>query len=232
MSYPGFETFRNSSCLSNISASPFSPWPSQHWSPLLVYPFYALYLKPVIMARTKQTARKSTGGKAPRKQLATKAARKSAPTAGGVKKPHRYRPGTVALREIRYVWHRIIFFINFKSIVFSTKSFILTNTASTKNQPNFWFVRHLSNALYVKLPKISRTISVSNRLPSLLFKRLRKLTSLVCLKIRIYVPSTPNVLRSCPRISNWLVVSVENVHKPITLLTFYNSLDVVTYCPL
>lgn len=35
------------------------------------------------MARTKQTARKSTGGKAPRKQLATKAARKSAPAAGG-----------------------------------------------------------------------------------------------------------------------------------------------------
>ncbi|GJW11615.1 histone H3.3 isoform X1 [Tanacetum coccineum] len=54
-----------------------------------------------VMARTKQTARKSTGGKAPRKQLATKAARKSAPTTGGVKKPHRYRPGTVALREIR-----------------------------------------------------------------------------------------------------------------------------------
>ncbi|TIA87124.1 hypothetical protein E3P99_03247, partial [Wallemia hederae] len=54
------------------------------------------------MARTKQTARKSTGGKAPRKQLATKAARKTAaPAAGGVKKPHRYRPGTVALREIR-----------------------------------------------------------------------------------------------------------------------------------
>jgi histone H3 len=52
------------------------------------------------MARTKQTARKSTGGKAPRKQLATKAARKSAPATGGVKKPHRYRPGTVALREI------------------------------------------------------------------------------------------------------------------------------------
>jgi len=53
------------------------------------------------MARTKQTARKSTGGKAPRQQLATMAARKSIPTSGGVKKPHRYRPGTVALREIR-----------------------------------------------------------------------------------------------------------------------------------
>jgi len=53
------------------------------------------------MARTKQTARKSVGGKAPRKALATKAARKSAPATGGVKKVHRYRPGTVALREIR-----------------------------------------------------------------------------------------------------------------------------------
>jgi len=40
------------------------------------------------MARTKQTARKSTGGKAPRKQLATKAARKSAPATGGVKTLH------------------------------------------------------------------------------------------------------------------------------------------------
>ena len=36
------------------------------------------------MARTKQTARKSTGGKAPRKQLATVAARKTAPSCGGL----------------------------------------------------------------------------------------------------------------------------------------------------
>ena len=53
------------------------------------------------IARTKQTARKSTGGEAPRKMLSTMAARKSAQATGGVKKPHRYRPGTVALREIR-----------------------------------------------------------------------------------------------------------------------------------
>ena len=45
----------------------------------------------MLQARTKQTARKSTGGKAPRKQLANKALRKSGPTSGGVKKPHRYR---------------------------------------------------------------------------------------------------------------------------------------------
>ena len=53
------------------------------------------------MARTKQTARKSTGGKAPRKSVGNKAARKGRAGAGGVKKPHRFRPGTVALREIR-----------------------------------------------------------------------------------------------------------------------------------
>ena len=51
------------------------------------------------MTRTKQTARKSTGGKVPRYQLATKAARRG--HMGGVKKPMRYRPGTVALRQIR-----------------------------------------------------------------------------------------------------------------------------------
>ena len=57
------------------------------------------------MARTKQTAYKSTGGKAPRKQLNTLAGRASVasvqPTHGGVKRAHRFRPGTVALRQIR-----------------------------------------------------------------------------------------------------------------------------------
>jgi histone H3 len=55
------------------------------------------------MARTKQTARKSTGGKAPRKQMAHAALprpRSNTP-GGGVKRPRRFRPGTVALREIR-----------------------------------------------------------------------------------------------------------------------------------
>ena len=57
------------------------------------------------MVKTKQTPkqRKTTGtGKSPRKKFATKnPARKSQPSSGAVKKPHRYRPGTVALREIR-----------------------------------------------------------------------------------------------------------------------------------
>ena len=60
------------------------------------------------MARTKQTARKATGNKktlsskVPKKRPSNKAAKKTAPqNVVGVKKPHRYRPGTVALREIR-----------------------------------------------------------------------------------------------------------------------------------
>ena len=72
------------------------------------------------MARTKQTARKSTGGKAPAAHLATNAGRvgtskvprlhpahfaieanRAKAAKYGIKKARRYRPGTVALREIR-----------------------------------------------------------------------------------------------------------------------------------
>ena len=75
------------------------------------------------MTRTKTTARKSTGKRPweslgsnlPRKTLSPEQARKNAaravaaaqknignpPKTGGLKKPMRYRPGTVALREIQ-----------------------------------------------------------------------------------------------------------------------------------
>ena len=60
------------------------------------------------MARTKQTARQQHRGKAPRKDLTIKAAQKRArqkkktrQNQPGVRAKKRYRPGTVALREIR-----------------------------------------------------------------------------------------------------------------------------------
>ena len=53
------------------------------------------------MARTKVTAQKSAGGKAARGDLVAKAARKAAPAVGTMKKTTRYRPGVLALREIR-----------------------------------------------------------------------------------------------------------------------------------
>ena len=51
------------------------------------------------MARTKHTARKATGGKAPRKNLAT--AKAALSQVKEPRRPHRFRPGTVAMREIR-----------------------------------------------------------------------------------------------------------------------------------
>ena len=58
-----------------------------------------------IMARTKQTARKSTGGKSTTKLEGSKkrltTGGKGAKSYHGTKKPHRFHPGTVALREIR-----------------------------------------------------------------------------------------------------------------------------------
>ena len=59
------------------------------------------------MARSKLNARKNNG-KAPKTPLASKAKNKTAPlnqgclrSVNGVHKPHRFRPGTAALREIR-----------------------------------------------------------------------------------------------------------------------------------
>lgn len=56
------------------------------------------------MTKTKHAARKTTSmaGKAPKKHLSAKAARKSAATSVSMKKPpRRFKPGAVALREIR-----------------------------------------------------------------------------------------------------------------------------------
>lgn len=53
------------------------------------------------MARTKQTARKGIGIKVPRRHPAIKTTMKTIALSGGIKRPHRYRPGTVALRQIR-----------------------------------------------------------------------------------------------------------------------------------
>jgi histone H3 len=53
------------------------------------------------MTHVKQTACKSTGGVPPRYHLATKAARSAGQKVIAVRKPHRWRPGTVAAREIR-----------------------------------------------------------------------------------------------------------------------------------
>ena len=52
-----------------------------------------------VMTRTKKTVPRLTGGKSPRMAAMHKSA--AGKVMSGVKKPHRYRPGTVSLCEIR-----------------------------------------------------------------------------------------------------------------------------------
>lgn len=78
-----------------------SPAPALARPPL---PFIPLSPPFLTMARTKQIARRSTGCNPPRRVLALRAARvaRKADKDAGVRRPiRRYRPGTVALREIR-----------------------------------------------------------------------------------------------------------------------------------
>ena len=139
------------------------------------------------MARTKQTARKSTGGKAPRKQLATKAARKSAPATGGVKKPHRYRPGTVALREIRRYQKSTELLIRklpFQRLVREIAQDFKTDLRFQSSAPSCRAAGGLARP----------TWSASSRTPT-------------C------APSTPSVSPSCPRTSSWPAASVASAPK-------------------
>lgn len=156
------------------------------------------------MARTKQTARKSTGGKAPRKQLASKAARKSAPSTGGVKKPHRYKPGTVALREIRRYQK-------------STELLIrkLPFQRLVRKPTCILFIRHTANyhARSVKSLRTSRATFASSPLPSAPSRSRSSLTSSPSSRTPTCAPSTPSVSPSSPRTSSSPAVSAASATK-------------------
>ena len=162
------------------------------------------------MARTKQTARKSTGGKAPRKQLATKAARKSAPSTGGVKKPHRYRPGTVALREIRRYQKSTELLI--RKLPFQR----LVREIAQDFKTDLRFQSAAIGALQVRnriIMSFCETSKFNFDLFLLHCRRLVKPTWSVFSKTPTCAPFTPSVLLSCQRISNWHDESVANAPK-------------------
>jgi len=76
------------------------------------------------MARTKQTAKKNIGGKAPRfsgynNSEINKSARKTAPALIGAQRRHRrYRPGTLALKEIRNLQKTVNNFFKFIRLIY------------------------------------------------------------------------------------------------------------------
>jgi hypothetical protein len=99
------------------------------------------------MAQTKQMARRSSRGKAPRKALATKTARNALPSAGGIKMPHWYHLGMVAVSPM---W----MCINSKNTETNSNSknnFHVSfygsfeRSRDTKSRLTFWFARRQSN---------------------------------------------------------------------------------------
>ena len=168
------------------------------------------------MARTKQTARKSTGGKAPRKQLATKAARKSAPATGGVKKPHRYRPGTVALREIRRYQKSTELLIRklpFQRLVreiaqdFKTDLRFQSSAVVALQEASEAYVRAALRP--IPLPAATPALLISHLHP---FPR-RSCSWLASSRTPTSAPSTPSASPSCPRTSSWPAASVASAPR-------------------
>lgn len=164
------------------------------------------------MARTKQTARKSTGGKAPRKQLATKAARKSAPSTGGVKKPHRYRPGTVALREIRRYQKSTELLI--RKLPFQR----LVREIAQDFKTDLRFQSAAIGALQVSVYEGAVVDMRANfeLFYEFLIFRYRKLVRLIlwdCLKTQTCAPFTPRESQLCLKTYSWHDASEENVLK-------------------
>ena len=179
------------------------------------------------MARTKQTARKSTGGKAPRKQLATKAARKSAPSTGGVKKPHRYRPGTVALREIRRYQKSTELLIRklpFQRLVREIAQDFKTDLRFQSAAIGALQVSNKNLLLVQSLARLKRRsvqfstivfvnwISWNLMVDFLLNRRQVKLTWWDYLRTPICALSMQRESQSCPKTFSWPEESVVNVH--------------------
>jgi Core histone H2A/H2B/H3/H4 len=161
------------------------------------------------MARTKQTARKSTGGKAPRKQLATKAARKSAPSTGGVKKPHRYRPGTVALREIRRYQKSTELLI--RKLPFQR----LVREIAQDFKTDLRFQSAAIGALQVIFVFSVREFFIFMNALFLICRKRRKPTWLAFSKTQTCAPSTPSASPSCRRTYSWRVASEANELKQL-----------------
>ena len=164
----------------------------RHSSPTVIS-----FIWTIAMARTKQTARKSTGGKAPRKQLATKAARKSAPATGGVKKPHRYRPGTVALREIRRYQKSTELLI--RKLPFQR----LVREIAQDFKTDLRFQSSAVMALQVVIDLDPLNFWTEPMIYNNLFRRLLRRTWWDCSRTPTSALSMPSASPSCPRTSSW-----------------------------
>ena len=90
---------------------------------------------------------------------------------------------------------------------------LFVRSVVTRNPPSCWSASCPSSVLCEKSLRISKPICVSRAPLWWLFKKLAKLTLLVCLKTLTCAPSTPSASPSCPRTFSWPAESVESEHK-------------------
>jgi histone H3 len=111
------------------------------------------------MARTKQTAQRVGGAR-----LKTKS-RTGAPATGGVKKPHRFRAGTRALREIRHYQKRTDLLIRRASFARLIREYLnahpMRSGKAARIQPNaILALQEISEALTIGLFEDTQLCSV------------------------------------------------------------------------
>ena len=124
------------------------------------------------------------GGKQPRKHISHKVLWKGIIPTGGIKKPHRYQPGMVALREIRRYQR-------------STENLI-------KRTPFQKLIREISQE-YRICPDGPGTPYVQVRFQSTAIvtsRRLQKILLWDYFKMLTYWPSMPDMLPSCQEIND------------------------------
>ena len=143
------------------------------------------------MARTNCTTRRSFGGKKPLK-LTTMDSRRKGDGTGGLKKPHRWRPGTVALREIRRYqksWDLLLKKAPFQRLV---REISQTYTSGLR------FQAAALSALQVSIPTLHLVLcnkSVFVLLKSILFR---------CSRTPSWKPFMPNAAPSNQKTCSWL----------------------------
>ena len=133
----------------------------------------------ITMARTKPTAFKSTGGKAPRAELAMLAARRAAPGNDEARR-RRFRLGTVALREIRKLQKS-------KDLLITKASFQrFVREVTQEMKPDVWFQAGAIEALQHTTEAFLTEVFEEAQLAAIHAKRITVMPKDIKLAIRMH----------------------------------------------
>jgi len=170
------------------------------------------------MARTKQTARKSTGGKVCRRDWShgLVGCFQKLTLFLGFFNSFPFRPRRPLVSNLPQRLHESLHPPRVESrsrIAIALVLWPFERFVVIKSQQIFWFESFPFSVWSVKLLRISRAIFVSKVLPCWPFRKQQRPILWVFLKIQTCVPFTPSVWQSCPRIFSLRVVSAESALK-------------------